>query len=148
AMTGAAVGEVVESRAEGIAVGDKVLHHLGWRSVSQGPAAAFRVVQEISGVPLSAYMGILGMTAYTAYVGLLKIARLKEGDTVFVSGAAGAVGSAAGQIARLKGAAWVIGSAGTDKKVALLKDRYGFDAAFNYKDAPVQEQLRAAAPEG
>ncbi|GAA1859033.1 NADP-dependent oxidoreductase [Paeniglutamicibacter psychrophenolicus] len=147
-MTGAAVGEVVESRAKGIALGDKVLHHLGWRSVSQGPAAAFRVVQEISGVPLSAYMGILGMTAYTAYVGLLEIARLKEGDIVFISGAAGAVGSAAGQIARLKGAARVIGSAGTDKKVALLKDKYGFDAAFNYKDAPVLEQLRAAAPEG
>ena len=147
-MTGAAVGEVLESRAEGIAAGDKVLHHLGWRSVSQGPGAAFRVVQEISGVPLSAYMGILGMTAYTAYVGLLEIAKLRQGDTVFVSGAAGAVGSAAGQIARLKGAARVIGSAGSAAKVELLTGRYGFDAAFNYKDAPVLEQLRAAAPEG
>jgi NADPH-dependent curcumin reductase CurA len=148
AMTGAAVGHVIESRDPGIAVGDKVLHHLGWRSVSQGPAAAFRVVQEITGLPLSVYLGILGMTAYTAYVGLLEIAGLKEGDTVFVSGAAGAVGSAAGQIARLKGASRVIGSAGTDAKVGLLTGKYGFDAAFNYKDAPVRDQLRAAAPEG
>ena len=147
-MTGAAVGEVIESRSTEIAVGDKVLHHLGWRSASQGPAAAFRVVQQIRGVPLSAYMGILGMTAYTAYVGLLEIAGLKEGDTVFVSGAAGAVGSAAGQIARLKGASRVIGSAGTAAKVGLLTGKYGFDAAFNYKDAPVLEQLRAAAPQG
>ncbi|MFI8412723.1 NADP-dependent oxidoreductase [Paeniglutamicibacter gangotriensis] len=147
-MTGAAVGRVIESRTAEISVGDAVLHHLGWRSVSQGPAASFRVVQDISGVPLSAYLGILGMTAYTAYVGLLEIAGLKEGDNVFVSGAAGAVGSAAGQIARLKGASRVIGSAGTAEKVEQLKGKYGFAAAFNYKDAPVREQLRAAAPEG
>jgi hypothetical protein len=87
------------------------------------------------------------MPALTAYVGLLDIAALKPGDVVFVSGAAGAVGSMAGQIAKLKGAARVIGSAGSDEKVSWLRE-IGFDAAFNYKAALVAEQLREAAPEG
>lgn len=147
-MTGGAVGRVESSTAEGFAVGDVVLHQLGWRDVAQGDAAAFRVVPEIPGVPLSAYLGILGMTGLTAYVGLLEIAGLREGDTVFVSGAAGAVGTAAGQIARLKGAGRVVGSAGTPEKVALLTERYGYDAAFSYKDGPVADQLAVAAPEG
>ena len=84
------------------------------------------------GLSPSAYLGVLGMPALTAYVGLLDIAGLKEGDVVFVSGAAGAVGSIAGQIAKLKGAARVIGSAGSDEKVRWLRE-IGFDAAFNYK---------------
>ncbi|GAA1495601.1 NADP-dependent oxidoreductase [Paeniglutamicibacter kerguelensis] len=147
-MTGGAVGRVVESRAEGFNVGDPVLHQLGWRDVAQGDASHFRVVKDIPGLPLSAYLGILGMTAFTAYVGLLEIAGLRNGETVFISGAAGAVGSAAGQIARLKGAKRVIGSAGSAAKVELLTEKYGYDAAFNYKDGPVREQLRAAAPEG
>ena len=90
---------------------------------------------------------MLGVPALTAYVGLLDIASLKEGDVVFVSGAAGAVGSMAGQIAKLKGAARVIGSAGSDEKVRWLRE-IGFDAAFNYKTAPVLSQLRDAAPDG
>ncbi|QDW61661.1 NADP-dependent oxidoreductase [Oerskovia sp. KBS0722] len=147
-MTGGAVGRVESSTAEGFAVGDVVLHQLGWRDVAQGDAAAFRLVPEIPGVPLSAYLGILGMTGLTAYVGLLEIAGLREGDTVFVSGAAGAVGTAAGQIARLKGAGRVVGSAGTPEKVALLTERYGYDAAFSYKDGPVADQLAVAAPDG
>lgn len=147
-MTGGAVGRVLESRAAGFNVGDPVLHQLGWRDVAQGQASQFRVVQDIPGLPLSAYLGILGMTAFTAYVGLIEIAGLKTGDTVFVSGAAGAVGSAAGQIARLKGARRVIGSAGSPAKVGLLTGKYGYDAAFNYKDGPIRRQLREAAPEG
>ncbi|RXR22389.1 NADP-dependent oxidoreductase [Oerskovia turbata] len=147
-MTGGAVGRVEASTAQGIAIGDVVLHQLGWRDVAQGDAAAFRVVPEIPGVPLSAYLGILGMTGLTAYVGLLEIAGLRDGDTVFVSGAAGAVGTAAGQIARLKGAGRVVGSAGTPEKVALLTERYGYDAAFSYKDGPVTDQLAVAAPDG
>ncbi|MCV9994137.1 NADP-dependent oxidoreductase [Paeniglutamicibacter sp. ZC-3] len=147
-MTGGAVGRVVESRAEGFNVGDPVLHQLGWRDVSQDEASHFRVVRDIEGLPLSAYLGILGMTAFTAYVGLLEIAGLKDGETVFISGAAGAVGSAAGQIARLKGAKRVIGSAGSAAKVELLTEKYGYDAAFNYKDGPVRGQLHEAAPEG
>lgn len=147
-MTGGAVGRVIESRAAGYEVGAPVIHQLGWRDIAQGEASGFRVVQEIPGLPLSAYLSILGMTAFTAYVGLLEIAELKEGDTVFISGAAGAVGSAAGQIARLKGAKRVIGSAGSAAKVQLLTQKYGYDTAFNYKDAPVRGQLSEAAPEG
>ncbi|MFB7457840.1 NADP-dependent oxidoreductase [Streptomyces sp. NPDC056188] len=146
-MQGGAVGEVVASEAEGIAVGDHVLHFGGWReyaavngrgAVKVDPAAA----------PLPAYLGVLGMTGLTAYAGLLRIASFKEGDAVFVSGAAGAVGGQAGQIARLKGASRVIGSAGSDEKVRLLTEEYGFDAAFNYRNGPVAEQLKAAAPDG
>jgi len=147
-MTGGAVGRVVESDSDSLAAGDVVLHQLGWRDVAQGPADGFRKVEELPGVPLSAYLGVLGMTALTAWVGLLEIAGLKEGDTVFVSGAAGAVGSMVGQIARLKGAGRVVGSAGSPEKVALLKDKYGFDAAFNYKDGDLPGQLAAAAPGG
>ncbi|HEY8719544.1 NADP-dependent oxidoreductase [Pengzhenrongella sp.] len=147
-MTGGAVGRVVASAAEGFAVGDVVLHQFGWRDLAQEDAAGFRVIPEIPGVPLSANLGVLGMTALTAYAGLLEVAQMQPGDTVFVSGAAGAVGSMVGQIARLKGAGRVIGSAGSAEKVALLTERYGFDAAFNYKDGPVAPQLAAAAPDG
>jgi NADPH-dependent curcumin reductase CurA len=146
-MTGAAVGRVVASAADGFAVGDHVLHGLGWREYAVLDAAgAVRVDPDAA--PLSSYLGVLGMPGLTAYVGLLRVAAFTEGETVFVSGAAGAVGSQVGQLARLKGAARVIGSAGSDEKVELLTAEYGFDAAFNYKKAPVAEQLRAAAPDG
>jgi len=147
-MTGGAVGRVVASSADAVRVGDVVVHQYGWRDVAQGDAAGFRVVPELAGLPLSVYLGVLGMTAFTAYVGLLEIAALKQGDTVFVSGAAGAVGSMVGQIARLKGAQRVVGSAGSAKKVALLTERYGFDAAFDYHDGDLAGQLAAAAPDG
>ena len=147
-MSGGAVGRVIASASDAVAVGDVVVHQHGWRDLVQEDAAGFRVVPEIPGVPLSAYLGVLGMTALTAYVGLLEIAGLREGDTVFVSGAAGAVGNMVGQIARLKGAGRVIGSAGSVEKIALLTDKYGFDAAFNYKDGSLADQLAAAAPEG
>ena len=147
-MTGAAVGRVVASRSDAHAEGDLVLHQYGWRDLAQAEAAQFRVVQPLDGVSPSAYLGTLGMTGLTAYAGLLKVAKMQPGETVFVSGAAGAVGTAVGQIARLKGAGRVIGSAGSDEKVALLTEKYGYDAAFNYKTAPVREQLRAAAPDG
>ncbi|GDY53353.1 hypothetical protein SVIO_039760 [Streptomyces violaceusniger] len=88
------------------------------------------------------------MPGLTAYAGLLEVASFKEGDAVFVSGAAGAVGSEVGQIAKLKGASRVIGSAGSDEKVRVLLDEYGFDAAFNYKNGPVADQLKEAAPDG
>ncbi|MGW7662405.1 NADP-dependent oxidoreductase [Streptomyces sp. NPDC054756] len=146
-MQGGAVGEVVASKAEGIAVGDHVLHFFGWREYAALDARhAVKVDPEAA--PLSTYLGVLGMTGLTAYAGLLRTAAFKEGDTVFVSGAAGAVGSQVGQLARLKGASRVIGSAGSDEKVKLLVEEYGFDAAFNYRNGPVREQLRAAAPDG
>ncbi|MFE5256050.1 NADP-dependent oxidoreductase [Streptomyces coelicoflavus] len=146
-MQGGAVGEVVASRAEGFAVGDHVLHFFGWREYAALDAKN-AVKVDPDAAPLSTYLGVLGMTGLTAYAGLLRTASFKEGDSVFVSGAAGAVGSQVGQIAKLKGASRVIGSAGSDEKVKLLLDEYGFDAAFNYKNGPVSEQLRAAAPDG
>ncbi|MEU4049959.1 NADP-dependent oxidoreductase [Streptomyces olivaceus] len=146
-MLGGAVGEVVASHAEGFAVGDHVLHSFGWREYA-ALDAKHAVKVDPDAAPLSTYLGVLGMTGLTAYVGLLRTASFQEGDTVFVSGAAGAVGSQVGQIAKLKGASRVIGSAGSDEKVGLLVDEYGFDAAFNYKDGPVSKQLRAAAPDG
>ncbi|MFD7609510.1 NADP-dependent oxidoreductase [Streptomyces sp. NPDC059828] len=146
-MEGGAVGEVVASGAEGFAVGDHVLHGLGWREYAEVPAQqATRVDPSVA--PLSAYLGVLGMPGMTAYAGLFEVASFKQGDAVFVSGAAGAVGSLVGQMAKLKGASRVIGSAGSDEKVKLLVEEYGFDAAFNYKNGPVAEQLAAAAPDG
>ncbi|HWV78589.1 MAG TPA: NADP-dependent oxidoreductase [Isoptericola sp.] len=147
-MTGGAVGRVVESASDDVPVGAVVLHQHGWRDVAQEYARGFSVVPELPGVPLSLYLGTLGMTGLTAYVGLTAIAGMKEGNTVFVSGAAGAVGTAAGQIARLLGAERVVGSAGSAEKVELLTTKYGYDAALNYKDAPVREQLPALVPGG
>ncbi|UPZ31438.1 NADP-dependent oxidoreductase [Streptomyces sp. LRE541] len=147
AMLGGAVGEVVASNADSVSVGDHVLHGFGWREYAVFDAQhAVKVDPEAA--PLTTYLGVLGMTGLTAYAGLLRTAVFKEGDSVFVSGAAGAVGSQVGQIARLKGASRVIGSAGSDEKVKLLVEEYGFDAAFNYKSGPVSEQLRKAAPDG
>jgi NADPH-dependent curcumin reductase CurA len=146
-MQGGAVGEVVASDAEGFAPGDHVLHFAGWREYALVNAKA-SVKVDGSLAPLSTYLGVLGMTGLTAYAGLLRVGGFKEGDAVFVSGAAGAVGGQVGQIAKLKGASRVIGSAGSDEKVKLLIEEYGFDAAFNYKNGPVAEQLAQAAPDG
>ena len=147
AMEGGAVGVVQESRADGYAVGDHVLHQLGWREEAVVDAAAARVV-DTGAAPASAYLGVLGMTGLTAYAGLTRVAQLREGDVVFVSGAAGAVGSVAGQIARSLGAGRVIGSAGSQEKVDHLVDDLGFDAAFTYKDGDVAGQLAEHAPDG
>ncbi|UUY47707.1 NADP-dependent oxidoreductase [Streptomyces yangpuensis] len=146
-MEGGAVGEVVASSAEGFAVGDHVLHGLGWREYAELDAKHATKV-DASLAPLSTYLGVLGMPGLTAYAGLFEVASFKEGDSVFVSGAAGAVGGLVGQFAKIKGASRVVGSAGSDEKVTLLTQKYGFDAAFNYKNGPVAEQLPAAAPEG
>jgi NADPH-dependent curcumin reductase CurA len=146
-MDGGAVGEVVASSAAGFAVGDHVLHGLGWREFAEVPAR-YAVKVDPEAAPLSAYLGVLGMPGLTAYAGLFEVASFKKGDAVFVSGAAGAVGSQVGQMARLRGASRVVGSAGSDEKVAWLVEELGFDAAFNYKKGPVREQLREAAPDG
>jgi NADPH-dependent curcumin reductase CurA len=143
ALDGGAVGEVIASRAEGRKVGDAVVHQLGWREYAVVAADATSLARTDL-APASAFLGALGMTGLTAYAGLLKVAEFKPGDAVFVSGAAGAVGSLVGQIAKAMGASRVIGSAGTPEKVARLLE-LGFDAAFNYRDAPVREQLKAAA---
>lgn len=144
-LDGGAVGEVVASGSADLAVGDTVLHQAGWRTHALLPARAVRRV-DVSQVPASAYLGALGMPGMTAYVGLTRVAEMKEGDTVFVSGAAGAVGSAVGQMARLLGASKVIGSAGSPEKCAWLTDELGFDVALDYKAAPIGRQLREHGP--
>ncbi|MCP3804154.1 NADP-dependent oxidoreductase [Allokutzneria sp. A3M-2-11 16] len=149
ALEGGAVGEVIASESPDLAVGDVVLHDLGWREFAVVDAgSAVKVDPSLAEGAYGVFLGVLGMPGLTAYAGLLKAAEFREGDVVFVSGAAGAVGALVGQIARLRGAAKVIGSAGSAEKVAHLKDDLGFDEAFNYKDGPVLEQLEKAAPEG
>jgi NADPH-dependent curcumin reductase CurA len=146
-MTGGAIGEVIASNTPDLAPGQIVLHDLGWRDHAVVNPAWVTVVDPDAAPTLSTYLGALGMPGLTAYVGLLDIAAFQPGDAVFVSGAAGAVGSLAGQIARAMGASRVIGSAGSAEKVAVLTS-LGFDVALNYKDAPIGPQLRAAAPDG
>lgn len=147
-LDGGAVGEVVASRSPALAEGDIVRHGLGWREYAILDPARARRLDSAPDVPLSAHLGVLGMPGLTAYVGLLDIAALKPGDVVFVSGAAGAVGGLAGQIARLRGAEKVIGSAGSDEKVTHIVKDLRFDDAFDYHAAPIRDQLAAAAPEG
>ena len=144
-LVGGAVGRVIASRNERFDEGAWVVHGLGWREAALSDG---RGVQSFdpSAAPVSAALGILGMPGLTAYVGIEDIAGVKAGDTVFVSGAAGAVGSAAAQLARLRGAR-VIGSAGTEEKVAWLEE-LGLDAAFDYKQAAVRNALRELAPDG
>lgn len=145
-MEGGAVGVVVASAADGIAVGDHVQHMLGWREHAVlRPADATPVDPAVA--PVSAYLGALGTTGLTAYAGLLRIAALQPGDVVFVSAAAGAVGNLAVQIAKLRGHI-VIGSAGSAAKVRFLRETLGCDEAFCYREGDVRELLRAAAPDG
>ena len=144
-LDGGAVGEVVASADDSLQVGDTVLHQAGWREHALVPARQARRV-DTDRVPASAYLGVLGMPGLTAYVGLTRIAGLQEGESVLVSGAAGAVGSAAGQMARLMGAGSVVGTAGSTDKVTWLTDELGFDAAVNYKDGPVGKLLRPHGP--
>lgn len=143
ALDGGAVGEIIASRAEGHRVGDTVVHQLGWREFAVVDATA-TIAARTDLAPASAFLGALGMTGLTAYAGLLKVAEFRPGDAVFVSGAAGAVGSLVGQIAKAKGASRVIGSAGSPEKVVRLLE-LGFDAAFNYHDGPVRDLLQEAA---
>ncbi|MGY0234263.1 NADP-dependent oxidoreductase [Longispora urticae] len=146
-MDGGAVGEVVASDSPDVPVGATVLHGLGWREFALVDAARVRVV-DATLAPASAYLGVLGMPGLTAYAGLLAVAGFQAGETVFVSGAAGAVGSLVGQFARLLGAGRVIGSAGgPDKATRLVKD-FGFDAAIDYRAGDLRGQLAEAAPDG
>jgi NADPH-dependent curcumin reductase CurA len=146
-MEGGAVGTVVESADESIPVGATVAHQAGWREYANIAAKHAQVV-DTGLAPATAYLGVLGPTGLTAYVGLTKIAPVQDGDLVFVSGAAGAVGSVAGQIARRLGAAKVVGSAGGPAKAKRLTEEYGFDAAIDYRLGELERQLKAVAPEG
>ncbi len=147
-LEGGAIGEIVHPGASDFKPGDKVLHMLGWREYAQCDAKALTKLAEMPGVPLQAYLGLLGMPGLTAYAGLLHIAALKEGETVFVSGAAGAVGAVVSQIAKRKNCT-VIGSAGGAQKCAWLRDVAGVDVALDYKaEASITKALAAAAPQG
>jgi NADPH-dependent curcumin reductase CurA len=144
-MQGGAVGRVVESRAPALAEGDLVLHMQGWREEAAGPAEGFHKMPPLP-VEDHQWLGNLGLTGATAYFGLLNVAEAKEGETVFVSAAAGAVGSAVVQIAKARGMT-VIGSAGGADKCAWVRE-LGADAAIDYKAGPILKQLAEAAPKG
>ena len=146
AMMGGAIGRVLESRNAAFREGEYVESMNGFREyyISDGKGLS---KLDPDGMPLVAYMSVLGLTGLTAYGGLLVIGALKDGENVFVSAAAGAVGSVAAQIAKIKGC-YVIGSAGTDEKCHWLKDELGLDAVINYKNGDLRTALKAAAPKG
>ena len=144
-MEGVAIGEVVESKAEGFAAGDRVLHMAGWRDEAVLDARALNKLPNLGAEPQT-FLGNLGVTGATAYFGLLDVASAKEGDVVFVSAAAGAVGSAVVQIAKAKGMT-VIGSAGGPDKCEFVRS-LGADAVIDYKAGPLVKSLAAAAPKG
>ncbi|WP_026124295.1 MULTISPECIES: NADP-dependent oxidoreductase [Nocardiopsis] len=146
-MDGAAVGTVVASNAPEVPEGTVVRHGLGWREYAVLDASAADSV-DTSIAPAQAYLGALGMTGLTAYAGLTEVAPVREGDVVFVSGAAGAVGSVAARIARHHGASRVIGSAGGPEKARRLTEEFGYDAAVDYKRGALEEDLKEAAPKG
>jgi NADPH-dependent curcumin reductase CurA len=146
AMQGGAVGEVIASNDPSLAVGDLVQSMYGWREAFNAPASAVQKL-ETFGLPPQAFLGVAGMPGMTAWVGLLKIAAMKDGDVVFVSGAAGAVGQIVVQIAKIKGNT-VIGSCGGADKVAYLKS-IGCDEVIDYKAEPdLTAALNRVAPKG
>ncbi len=145
-MQGGAIGKVVLSNHPDFVVGDYVSSGLGWRDyfISDG--------EELSKVDpglasLTQYLGVLGGTGFTAYVGLLDLMDPQEGETVFVSGAAGAVGLITGQLAKIRGCR-VIGTAGSDEKIHRLQREFGYDIAFNYKTDDLDAALGDACPDG
>lgn len=144
-LTGAAVGTVVASNAPDVPVGATVRHFLGWREYAVVPAAAAQVL-DVSRVGADAYLGTLGTPGFTAWVGLRVVAGVQPGETIFVSGAAGAVGSTAVQLAKRAGLR-VIGSASSAAKAAYVRDELGADAAFDYHEGAAK-RLRELAPDG
>jgi len=144
-LDGGAVGEVIESHAQEFRPGDTVISNFGWREYFiASPKELHSVSREIQ--PLSVYLGTLGMTGMTAWAGL-NLVEVKAGDVIYISGAAGAVGNVAGQLAKLRGCR-VIGSAGSMEKVLFLRKECGFDIAFDYKVGSVLDQLNMEAPDG
>jgi NADPH-dependent curcumin reductase CurA len=145
AMTGGAVGQIAVSRNSRYAEGEWVLHQLGWREWALSDGATLRRLDP-SQAPLSTALGVLGMPGFTAWYGLFVLGEPKEGETVLISGAAGAVGSAAGQMAGIAGCR-VIGSAGSAEKVAWVRE-LGFDEAFDYREQSPRKALGEIAPDG
>lgn len=144
-MRAGAVGEVIASEHPGFAVGESVYSDFGVQEYALSSGKGVLKVDP-SLAPLPRYLGTLGMTGMTAYFGLFDVAKMREGETVVVSGAAGAVGSAAGQMAKIRGAR-VIGIAGGEEKCRWLVEELGFDAAIDYKSQDVRQALRELAPD-
>ncbi|MFE0177146.1 NADP-dependent oxidoreductase [Streptomyces sp. NPDC059002] len=147
-LEGRSIGRVVESRDPALTEGEIVFHRQGWRTHSVVTPAEVRRLPRFDGVPLSAYLSILGGTGLTAYVGLTRIAELREGQDLFVSAAAGGVGTATGRLARLMGAGRLVGSAGSAAKAAYLTEHVGYDEVFDYHAGPTADLLAKAAPDG
>ncbi|WGK65691.1 NADP-dependent oxidoreductase [Croceiramulus getboli] len=146
-LTSGTVARVKQSKHEDFAEGDHVSGMLPWKELQVHDGKGLHKVSKDQ-APLSAYLGVLGMTGLTAYFGLEEIGKLKEGETLVVSGAAGAVGSVVGQIGKLKGCR-VVGIAGTDDKIELLKKDFGFDAGINYKTTEdMRKALKEHCPDG
>lgn len=145
-LEGGAVGRVIASQDEKLPVGSYVLSMYGWREAFVAPSTGVQIV-DTTVAPASAYLGILGVTGLTAWVGLNLIARLKIGETIFVSGGAGGVGNVACQLARMHGCK-VIASAGSEEKVSFLRNELKVDYAFNYRDGDPLEHLKRGAPDG
>jgi len=146
-IVGACVARVIESRSPGFTIGDFVVGYLPWATNSIAKAEALRKI-DTHLAPLSYNLGILGMPGLTAYFGMTEICKPKAGETVVISGAAGAVGIVAGQIAKLR-EAYVVGIAGTDEKCKLLKEQFGFDEAINYKTLQLTDKIIAGiCPKG
>ncbi|WP_439547123.1 NADP-dependent oxidoreductase [Sandarakinorhabdus sp.] len=147
ALQGGAVGVVMESKSDKLKAGDIVLSMFGWREAFVAPAAALEKLDVPGGIPMEAFLGVLGMPGLTAWAGLTQIGKPKPGDVVFVSGAAGAVGSIVAQVAKLKGCT-VIASAGSDEKCDWLKG-LGIDHVINYRTCGnLLAAVQAAAPKG
>jgi NADPH-dependent curcumin reductase CurA len=147
AMMGGALGRVAQSANPSFAVGDLVQSRMGFREYFTSDGKGLAKLKPDPELPLTVYMHALGGTGFTAYGGLLAIGRLKDGEQVFVSTAAGAVGSVAAQIAKLKGC-YVVGSTGSDEKAAWLRDEVGLDAVINYKTQPIRKAVEEATPNG
>ena len=146
-LDGSAAGIVLAANGSDIAVGSVVRHRAGWREHAVVDAASVTVI-DTDAAPVGAWLGVLGQTGFTAWVGLQRIGTLAPGDTVFVSAAAGAVGSAAGRFARLLGASRVVGSAGGAAKVAQLVGELGYDDAMDYREESPGSALPRMAPDG
>lgn len=146
-MRALGLGRVLASGSPDFSEGDRVTGSFGIQERALVSAGEVQKVTPVPGVSPAAHLGVLGMTGLTAYFGVLEVGRLAPGDTVLVSGAAGAVGTAAGQIARLRGAGRVVGIAGGPEKCALLTEQLGFDAAVDYRHGDLAEQLRRETPD-
>lgn len=147
-MRAGGLGQVVASNSPSYQVGQLVQGLVGWQDyVVASAAMPLTVMPELPGVAPSSWLGVLGMTGLTAYVGMLDIGKPQPGETVVVSAAAGAVGSVAGQLAKIQGAR-VVGIAGGPEKCRLLTEELGFDAAVDYKADDWRDQLKAATPDG